>query len=299
MVMKSNRKKVFGLTLFMVSQISPCVLAVEIYPSEIPTPKLKVEIESAEVLPTSKIQDKTPNAIKLREKLPSRRANLGIAGQAISQDLASHLDIKHGVIVNYVLPGSAAEKYKILSYDVITTLHNQPVTSVTDLKNILLHLNSGDEVELNLVRKGKHLLHKVVLGVPYPDELEQKTGNNLSIDPNNGDPRMLLKDMGVDDHDIKKILKQFNVPQKGYLDMKQDPTSLRPSSQVLGKVTYKDNMHSILLKLGESGTEIEVKDNEGVLLYDGELDALAEAGLPDSVYGKIKTIEKRYSKFFK
>ena len=80
------------------------------------------------------------------------KANLQVAG------------VSEGVFVSQVAPGGPAEKAGIKEEDVIVSINGKPVRDGNDLVNVVVGTPLGTTVDLGVVREGKHLDYKVVVG---------------------------------------------------------------------------------------------------------------------------------------
>jgi len=89
------------------------------------------------------------NRIVLSE---AEQGYLGIAGNDVTEDVASYYNMPVGVFVNEVSPGGAAEKAGLLQGDVITTADKIDITSITQLKDYVNSLKVGTEVTISYMR---------------------------------------------------------------------------------------------------------------------------------------------------
>ena len=95
------------------------------------------------------------------------RAALGIGALSISPDLAAqyHLPVKQGVLISTVQKGQAAAKSGLKSGDIIIKLGTQPITSETDLLDVLGNKSPGDAISVTIVDAGgKQHVYKATLG---------------------------------------------------------------------------------------------------------------------------------------
>ena len=95
-----------------------------------------------------------------------RRGQLGVTVQPVTADLAASLGLREarGVIVNQVLPGSAADRAGLRQGDVIVALNGEPVNEPNLLRNRVAGSAPGTEVTLTVVREGREQEMKVTLG---------------------------------------------------------------------------------------------------------------------------------------
>jgi len=90
---------------------------------------------------------------------PSERgpAFLGVSTHAIDAVLAESVNgpAGHGILVGYVVPGSAAAAAGLRCFDVITQVGGRPVAERSDLQAVLREMRAGQEVSLDVVRLGR------------------------------------------------------------------------------------------------------------------------------------------------
>jgi serine protease Do len=92
------------------------------------------------------------------------RARLGVTVQELTPELATYFGVKDGLLVSGVTPDSPAAKAGIRAGDVITAVHDKPVTSAGELVSLL-----GDttgEVTIGLTRDKKPLTLKATIDAP-------------------------------------------------------------------------------------------------------------------------------------
>jgi serine protease Do len=92
----------------------------------------------------------------LRKDGRVRRAQLGVAIQPVTSDLAENLGLKEvgGVIVSSVTADSAADRAGIKRGDVIKTFNGQPVHDYNTLRNRVADMAPGSSVSVGIVRDG-------------------------------------------------------------------------------------------------------------------------------------------------
>ncbi len=84
---------------------------------------------------------------------------LGVSVRAISEDIAQANNLPEmGVLVESVVPGSAADIAGIKTYDVITGFNSNPVFTPAQFTEAVRKCNVGDEVEIKIIRNGKRTL---------------------------------------------------------------------------------------------------------------------------------------------
>jgi len=96
-------------------------------------------------------------------RAPSR-GRLGVTVQELTPELAIYFGVKDGVLVSGVTPDSPAAKAGIRAGDVITAVHDKPVTSAGELVS-QLGVTTG-EVTIGLTRDKKPLTLKATIDAP-------------------------------------------------------------------------------------------------------------------------------------
>ena len=110
-----------------------------------------------------------------------KRPSLGIVSYAIGPDLASQmgLAVDHGVLVQKVVPGGAAERSGlrggnqqayvgntpiVLGGDLIVAIDNQDVADPQDINAMMDKHQAGDTISVTIVRGGRQITLKLILG---------------------------------------------------------------------------------------------------------------------------------------
>ena len=85
------------------------------------------------------------------------RGQLGVTVQPLTSDLAASLGVKntHGVLVNSVVAGSAADKAGVKSGDAITALNGKTVDDPNSFRNAIASSPPGTDVTLTIFRNGQ------------------------------------------------------------------------------------------------------------------------------------------------
>ncbi|MHC4567975.1 MAG: PDZ domain-containing protein, partial [Planctomycetota bacterium] len=95
------------------------------------------------------------------------RGFLGVGWKDITPDLAASIGLKRdakGVMVDNVVPDSAAAKAGLKVYDVIVELEGEPVEKGNDFVNRVAILNPGTKVDMVVIRDGKRKEFNIKLG---------------------------------------------------------------------------------------------------------------------------------------
>lgn len=94
------------------------------------------------------------------------RGYLGVEVGSLNEGLARQFKVPDtsGALINDVTPGSPADKAGLKSEDVIRKLDGKTVEGATQLTAMVVDLNPGTEVTLDILRDGKPLSVKLTLG---------------------------------------------------------------------------------------------------------------------------------------
>ncbi|WP_043582530.1 Do family serine endopeptidase [Geminisphaera colitermitum] len=106
-----------------------------------------------------------------------QRGYLGVAGEELTDELATSLDLKkgtRGVIVNDLPADGPAGKAGLRRNDIITAIDQKNITVWTDLRLHISSLPPGTEVTLKYLRDGKERTAKIKLG-----SLDEAAGDEL------------------------------------------------------------------------------------------------------------------------
>jgi len=113
---------------------------------------------------------------QLLEKGSVTRGYLGVTVQDLTAELSEQLASKNataGVVVNHVKNGTPAEKSGIRPGDVITSLANFPVDSLSSLQRAVERVPVGSKQRLDIVRSGKPMT-VAVSSIPFDNANFQK-----------------------------------------------------------------------------------------------------------------------------
>jgi len=125
---------------------------------------------------------------QLRTSGTVRRAQLGVAVQQVTSDMAKSLGIEDagGAIISSVAPGSAADKAGLKQGDVIVSFDGQPVRDFNTLRNRVAATRPGSDAELVILRDGSKKNVRVKL-----DELSAERVARADTDSGSNDQAAL------------------------------------------------------------------------------------------------------------
>ena len=100
-----------------------------------------------------------------------RRGQLGITVRRVDSDMAQSLGMSEtkGIIVNQVLPASAAERAGVRQGDVIIALNGSPVNDSNAFRNQIASMAPGSQVTLTLLRDNREQKINATLGEVKPE----------------------------------------------------------------------------------------------------------------------------------
>jgi S1-C subfamily serine protease len=100
-----------------------------------------------------------------------RRGQLGISVSRVDSDMAQSLGMSEtkGIIVNSVIPASAAERAGIRQGDVIIALNGSPVNDRNRFRNQIASMAPGTQVTLTLLRDNREQKISATLGEFKPE----------------------------------------------------------------------------------------------------------------------------------
>jgi serine protease Do len=111
-----------------------------------------------------------------------KRGYLGVAIQAVSQDMAESVGLKtaSGAIVDQVTAGTPAAEAGLKPGDVITKVNGQPVKDASDLTIRIGSFKPGDKVQLTYLRDGADKTVDVKLATLSNEKVAEATDENGS-----------------------------------------------------------------------------------------------------------------------
>ncbi len=103
-----------------------------------------------------------------------RRGRLGVHIQNLTPELARAFDLDNGkgAVVSRVIEGSAADKAKLKSGDIITSVNGSEIDNASSLRNAIGMLRVGQRVKIKLLRNGKQQTAFVVIAEPETTRVE-------------------------------------------------------------------------------------------------------------------------------
>ncbi len=113
------------------------------------------------------------------------RPTLGVKAREITEDIASILNIKNGVIVKEVIKGSSADVAGLKENDIITKFNNKEISTVSDINAEKINLKDGDKVNAEIIRNGQKINLDIIMHVLNKDNQNQNIKENNKNNENN------------------------------------------------------------------------------------------------------------------
>ena len=109
-----------------------------------------------------------------------RRGQLGLTVRRVDSDMAQSLGMSEtkGIIVNSIIPASAAERAGIRQGDVIIALNGSPVNETNAFRNQIASMAPGTQVTLTLLRDNREQKITATLGEFKPETARNEEGES-------------------------------------------------------------------------------------------------------------------------
>ena len=177
------------------------------------------------------------------------RGWLGVVIQDITPEIAEAIGIREGVLITQVVKGSPADKAGLKVGDVIVAINGQKIRTAKELQLKVIKIRPGTTVVLDVIRKGKPIKVKVIIG-----ELPEDKQAGAVVTPEN--LGLILRDLKPEE------LRKYGVPY-GVIVEEVIPNSvaefagLRPGDIIL-EVQYQPvrsvrDFYRIIEKLKDEG----------------------------------------------
>ena len=239
---------------------------------------------------------------------------LGVSASTLPERMSEQLNLPSGIhlSVDQVSPESPADLAGLKLYDVLLKLDDQILVNSAQLKALVRMKNPGDQVNLEILRKGSPITLSASLSETDQPSIHTKShtfgmknkdifsGDPFSPDLNQFIPRL--------DPSIRDLLKKHGFSHLPMIDPDSfgfDPDSpLHGSSSNSGNVesfTYSSEQKQITTSDEQGTLEYTLKDNqkhlratspEGKILFDGPITTNEEREkLPSTIKKRLEKIE--------
>ena len=286
--MKNGSKGVCRSLLFIGLAAAPCTFAVE-RPAELDEEPYQLKNEPVAIEPAAEVTapDWLEKKIAVVEAVPGQEQDasevvpyLGVGSTEVDELLSGHLGIDHGVVVQQVHQGSGAAKAGLQKNDILLSFDGRRISTPLDLRDAIRNCQVGDEVAVDLIRKGKKLEEVVLLeerpkGLPgfvppgrrgmgqlrqvWPGAEEMPEGARDQLDR--------LRNMIDEEFNGIGLGLKLNEMMEGELPDGDGEIDIDMNAE--SSVTWSDGDGTITMKMRDGATEVLVRDNHGAIVYNG------------------------------
>jgi membrane-associated protease RseP (regulator of RpoE activity) len=147
---------------------------------------------------------------------------MGVALQELPDQLAAFFEAKHGVLIATVEENGPAEDAGLRAGDVVIRFDGVPVKTTADLYKELYEAKPGDEVELDIVRRGKKKEVSLTLGKKKTDS---PWSQGFFLDKDKKLPHLYRVPPAPDYHkfpdmpEMPQFKYRYALPEGGHLDL--------------------------------------------------------------------------------
>lgn len=263
-------------------------------------------------LPQFKLPPDQPAEAPEKRVGVSETAFLGVVSAGVPEVLADHLNLKpdEGIVVRSMAPDSPAMRSGIAINDVVLTVDGQPVGSQAELSSRITARKPGDEVNLEIIHKGKPAKILVTLGT-RPSDLAMESSPSLDPMALDNLPKemadqirdaiggMDLKLGGANDamppqmeEAIRELQKRMQGEGSLLGDMLNPPApAAEAGGQNSASLIMKDGDGSIEVKSKDGSKEVTVRDQQDTVVWSGPWNTEAErAAAPDNVRRRMEAL---------
>ena len=262
-------------------------------PEAVPAPE--AEAPAAEAPPAGDAAQ--PEAIP--QAKPGAEAFLGIGGAEVPDLLAAHLGLQEGegLVVRTLDPNGPAAGAGIEENDLLLKVDGKAVGSQRELREAVVARAPGDEVQVELIHRGKPATKAVKLGerpdfglaggaIPLEGLAEEQAKRvREAIEQN---MRALEGLKGGDGEALPDALKQLEKRMQFMFRGLGDGDEGGIQFQNSASVRMADDEGSVELQSKDGSKQIRVRDNQGEIQWEGPWDTEQDkAAAPDDIRKRI------------
>lgn len=302
--MKNSRSGICSSVLLFGLAAAPVVFAVE-RPAELDERPHQLRNTSAAIEPVDEeaAQNWPEKKIAIVEAVPGQVEKaaavvpyLGIGSTPVDALLSGHLGIEHGVVIQQVYQGSGAAKAGLLKNDILLSFDGREITTPLDLRDAVQNCQVGDEVAVDLIRKGQKREEVVMLeerpeGLPgFVPPGRRGMGQLRQVWPNGAHEQMdRLRDMIDEEFNGIGLGLKLNEMLEGGLPDGDGQIDIDMNAE--SSVTWSDGHGTITMKMKDGQTEVLVRGNNGEVVYDGPWETPQDkAAVDPAVRERIETM---------
>ena len=144
-----------------IAGISPA-FAIEPPPDDAPPPP---SVESRQISPAIGSHRISPD-FDISQTPSESTAFLGLVSKEVPELLSTHVGLEsgEGVLISLLVPGGPAETAGFEQFDIIRRLAGNPINSPAELSNQLSFHKPGDQIDIDIIHRGKEISKSVTLG---------------------------------------------------------------------------------------------------------------------------------------
>ncbi len=195
------------------------------------------------------------------------RGYLGVYIADITSDLASKLGIKHGVLVERVVPNSPASKAGIKPGDIIVKYNGEDVKDTADLQLKVMNTKPNSWVNIELIRNGKRINVPVKIGSFNEFSSFKEIFKEFGFSVQKLTPE-LAKKLGISEN-IRGLLvtnvKPFSLAEEAGLKRGDIILEAGLNLETLKDVKSPEELAAILEKYKDQGILLKVYRDGGIL----------------------------------
>ena len=232
---------------------------------------------------------------------------LGVRSEAVSEDLAWHLNIDSGVIARVVDPTSPAAAAGLKDRDIILKVGGRAVKSRDQVRAAVLARQPGEEVMLQVLRQGKQQELKVTLGerevlpqLPSVRPLEDQLPGFAQIIPrgmNNDDLALLQRQLLKRVEDALKdgpggAAGQMNLRLNDLLEGNlPDAKDFDFDLKTTGSFSLSDDQGTVEMTIQNNKRQVKVTDPDGNVVFEGPYSTEEEKkAAPENIRERIEKL---------
>ncbi len=230
---------------------------------------------------------------------------LGVETSRVSRVLGEQLGLPRGfgVVVDYVVPESAAATAGLQQNDIIRMLNDQFVIDAEQLGVLVRSYPDGSSATLTIVRKGQEMKLTAKL-----QQKEQKSGHGAVGYDWNFDGFDRLEDLHLPDmsavresverakEEARRASDQARAAVRNMHIVTSDDGTVKASRADLGKalIVSSDDKGELRLEKTDGKKVLTAKDPSGKILFEGAIDTPEErAKLPVEVRTRLENFERQ------
>lgn len=244
------------------------------------------------------------------------RAFLGVEVKPLSAALSEQLNLPEGfgVLVEYVVPGSAAEAAGIKANDILKTLNGQIVTSAEHLAVLVRSFAEDQEVPLVILHKGQEVKLTAKLQKRSGRDAEGADGRRAPGDWSNGDFHFDLDDSSPEfQEQLRATLERSRAQTEAAtrraleqsqraLDEAREQTARAFASRTdfgHARVVLRDSTGRIELRVVRGKHTLKVRDEKGETVFEGPINTPEQRkAIPANVRAQVETLEREQETVF-